>query len=423
MRRRGEGSRRASRRWLQLAAVLALAGASATARAELVCERLAAPITDHTCFHTRFGPFKEVRAAEQGSAPVGAEEHLNEVHTYYTVSLPGSSRAGVVPYTPARSGLWAFYVQHEIAFEIRDGAGRALPVLHADSVPGCPHLSNVEVVELVAGVKVEVALGPTTASQVGVVIEKLDDFVVVHGRDRDGDGFGDAADVTTSPCLPAAGWVANDEDCDDGDAQVHPGAAELCGEADRNCNGIDGDAGAPCQAGRGGCAASGVFSCAAAGVAPVCQAVASAPAAERCDGIDEDCDGTGDAAEQGLCIDDAAPRCVADGRGGSFCGCERDADCGDPQSGRLCWTKETEQQCIAGCVEGFGRNGCAEGQRCSSNDPAKPGTCEDEKKESGGCQAGAPASAGLWVTLLWLLLVRRRRARDGRRSPAAHILR
>lgn len=399
------------RRWILAVALglLALVGARSTVRAELVCGRLAAPITDHTCFHTRFGPFAEVRATAEGAAPAGPEHHLNTVHTYYAVSLPASSRAAVVPYTPARSGYWAFYVEHELALEIRDGSGRALPVLHADSVPGCPHLAAVEVVELVAGMKVEVVLGPTTASSVGVVIEKLDDFAVVHGRDRDGDGFGDAADVMTSPCLPAAGWVANDEDCDDADAQVYPGAPELCGQPDRNCNGVDGDDGASCQVGRGACARTGTFSCSASGVAPVCDAVAAAPAAETCNGVDDDCDGTADAVETGLCGDVAAPRCVADGRGGSFCGCERDADCGGPDSGRLCWTEGTEQQCITGCVAGFGRNGCPDGQRCTSEDPADPGTCEAASGGSGGCQASS-ATAGLWMMMFFLFSRTRRRS-------------
>jgi Putative metal-binding motif len=400
-------------RWWQgvVAAALAIGGMRSLAHAELVCERLAAPITDHTCFHTRFGPFKDVRAVAPGSAPRG-EEHLNDVHTYHAVSLPGSSGAGALPYTPARSGFWAFYLQHEVALEVRDGAGRALPVLHEDEVRGCPHLARVEVVELVAGMDVEVVLGPTTASEVGVVIEKLDDFGVFHGRDRDGDGYGDPAQSSVSPCLPAAGWVANDEDCDDADREIHPGAAELCGQADRNCNGIDGDVGASCQVGRGACAVTGTFSCAADGAAPVCEAVASAPAAEQCNGIDDDCDGVADATEDGLCADEAVPRCVADGRGGGFCGCERDADCGDAESGRLCWTSGTEQRCIEGCVEGFGRNSCAKGQRCTSRDPANPGTCEEDEADPGGCQASGATSAGLWaVALLLGLIASRRRAR------------
>jgi uncharacterized protein (TIGR03382 family) len=407
MRRRRLAERRG---WLGPVAAAALLLDGGAARAELECGRLAAPITDHSCFHARFGPFKEVAATAPGAAPAGAT--LDAVHTYHAVALPGRGRAGALPYTPVRSGAWAFYVQHAVPLEIRDGAGRVLPVLHEDEVPGCPHLARVEVVELTAGAQVQVVLGPATATAVGVVIEKLDDFVVLYGRDGDGDGYGDGGDVVASPCLPPAGRVANDEDCDDGAAAVFPGAPELCGQPDRNCNGVDGDQGASCQLGRGACAATGMFTCGGAGSAPVCQATPAAPTAERCNGIDDDCDGVDDAVEPGLCADPLAPRCVADGRGASFCGCERDLDCGDAASGRLCWVRGAEQRCIEGCVEGFGRNSCPQGQRCTSQDPEQPGTCEVARPDDGGgCGAAAPAPSASALVLLLLALGTRRRRR------------
>jgi Putative metal-binding motif len=357
------------------------------------CSRLAEPITDHSCFHTRFGPFREVTAG-------GFADNLDEVHTYYAVKLPAPSRRDGLSYRPARSGRWAFYVQHDVPLEVRDGGGAALPVVHADVVPGCPLLARVSVVELTAGAVYQVILGPTTASEVGVVIENLDDFVVILGRDRDGDGHGSANELESSPCLPEAGWVVGDADCDDGDPQVYPGAPELCGGPDRNCNGVAGDIGEPCQLGVGTCAGRGVFTCAAPGAAPACQAVAGAPGSERCDGLDADCDGSSDLVEPALCVDVDEPRCVADGRGGARCGCERDADCGGPDSGRLCWLSGVEQRCIEGCVTGFERNGCAAGLRCTSADPAAPGSCvPDQGGGQGGCRAGGGSGVGLLLIL------------------------
>ncbi|MDQ3033861.1 MAG: MopE-related protein, partial [Myxococcota bacterium] len=55
-------------------------------------------------------------------------------------------------------------------------------------------------------------------------------------RDGDGDGFGDPM-ATTSACAPPAGHVLIGLDCDDGDATVHPAAAELCNARDDDCNG------------------------------------------------------------------------------------------------------------------------------------------------------------------------------------------
>ncbi len=54
--------------------------------------------------------------------------------------------------------------------------------------------------------------------------------------DADGDGFGDASDGTQS-CDGSSGTVADSTDCDDGDATVHPGADEICDDADQDCDG------------------------------------------------------------------------------------------------------------------------------------------------------------------------------------------
>jgi hypothetical protein len=66
---------------------------------------------------------------------------------------------------------------------------------------------------------------------------------VVH-RDADGDGFGDPG-ATASACgggVPA-GYVTDASDCDDTNASIHPGAAEVCDGLDDDCSGqVDEDA-------------------------------------------------------------------------------------------------------------------------------------------------------------------------------------
>jgi hypothetical protein len=59
--------------------------------------------------------------------------------------------------------------------------------------------------------------------------------------DSDGDGYGDPTSATTA-CTAPSGQVADDSDCDDGDAAVHPGAAELCNGLDDDCDGLVDDA-------------------------------------------------------------------------------------------------------------------------------------------------------------------------------------
>lgn len=56
--------------------------------------------------------------------------------------------------------------------------------------------------------------------------------------DTDGDGFGSALDsiVLTCGTIPS-GYAAQKTDCNDGNAAIHPGAAEVCNNLDDNCNG------------------------------------------------------------------------------------------------------------------------------------------------------------------------------------------
>ena len=56
--------------------------------------------------------------------------------------------------------------------------------------------------------------------------------------DADSDGYGKTSDVVAS-CLPVAGRVTQDGDCDDNDNTINPGATEVCGDGkDNDCNGF-----------------------------------------------------------------------------------------------------------------------------------------------------------------------------------------
>jgi len=65
-------------------------------------------------------------------------------------------------------------------------------------------------------------------------------------RDADGDGFG-GGETIGDACTAPDGYVATSGDCDDDDARVHPGAAELCDLLDNDCDGaVDEAADASC---------------------------------------------------------------------------------------------------------------------------------------------------------------------------------
>ena len=53
--------------------------------------------------------------------------------------------------------------------------------------------------------------------------------------DNDGDGYGDNNN-TVDDCFAPTGYVADNTDCDDNDATINPGVAEVCDGSDNNCN-------------------------------------------------------------------------------------------------------------------------------------------------------------------------------------------
>ena len=115
-------------------------------------------------------------------------------------------------------------------------------------------------------------------------------------RDQDNDGYGDP-DVSQQACAKPAGFVANPDDCNDGDVGINPGASELCNGVDDDCtvatlDGADESwLGNPCDGPDSDLCTEGTLSCSGGGQS--CSDDGS-DTLEICNGLDDDCDGTTD---------------------------------------------------------------------------------------------------------------------------------
>ncbi len=119
--------------------------------------------------------------------------------------------------------------------------------------------------------------------------------------DPDGDGYGE-------------GVACMGMDCDESAADVNAGAAELCGDSiDNNCDGtVDegfDDLDAACTEGTGLCEASGTWQCSVDGQRLECSATAGTPEEERCNMVDDDCNGMIDDGIDCSCSDGATEDC------------------------------------------------------------------------------------------------------------------
>ena len=225
----------------------------------------------------------------------------------------------------------------------------------------------------------------------GMINEGLP-LVTVY-RDDDGDGHG--ARFTTDTmmrCGPVPGYGAKDDDCNDKNRVIYPGAMELCDNLDNDCNGrVDDGARASC--GVGWCRR----------LAPSCESTACTPGpprAEICNYFDDDCDGVADNGPnlcpegkvcfEGLCLTRGEAADAALGR-----------DFGPEPSGRDGGAPTTADAAI-GASPGNGGGGPG----------APPTTPEHTRPQSISCAVALPAAASWLPALLLVAIVlglRRRR--------------
>lgn len=200
---------------------------------EAGCTALGSSIINHACVHSNNSADHISVTATSGLT--SSTPDISTVHKQFNVTLP-TGAAGTVKFTPGATGSWSFFLTQNVSVTVKSG-GTTLASVLGHSVSGCA-LGQAVVFDLTGGTTYEVVLGSASGNLVGVVAERLEDYRVRYYQDADADTWGNSSVSKLTACVPPAGYITRRYDCNDANASINPGAAEVLGNSvDENCNG------------------------------------------------------------------------------------------------------------------------------------------------------------------------------------------
>jgi Notch-like protein len=207
--------------------------------------------------------------------------------------------------------------------------------------------------------------------------------------DENIDGVGQACTEGVGVCARAGRLICDPNRGTRCNVVVGEPDNEMCNGSDDDCDGRTDELyrlGQPCRLGIGACVRDGEVVCTADGRGSECSVQAAQPQAERCDTVDNDCDGRtdeglglGQACEVGVgaCLAGGILRCSGDGR--VVCSAQP-----NPPQAERCDTRDND--CDGRTDEAF-----ALGQACTSGE----GNCEAQGVTRCGIDGGVECSANV----------------------------
>jgi hypothetical protein len=178
--------------------------------------------------HGQYGPFASVTASSNASFS-GSTPNFSGIHTYFTVTLPGSTSpyTGTVKFTPANDDDHAIYFHPSVTVTVRDKYNQTVQSQLTGTVSGCSYLTGYRVFDLKKSTATHAPYWITLQSSVKTVQIALEEIKPMRVRwypDNDGDGWGPLSPSRLTACVPPPGFVVTQTgDCNDNNPNVYPG--------------------------------------------------------------------------------------------------------------------------------------------------------------------------------------------------------